>query len=154
MQTRLSIGWATFWVSVAVLMFWIPLRQLPGIGTLLNVIIISATLELSLLILPQPHFYLGILLQILIGIFLVGLGSGIYLIANLGPGPRDGLMTGLQRVTGLPISIVRSSMEIVVVLCGWLLGGVVGLGTLLFALGIGPSVAFGLFLVHRISHRP
>ena len=151
LQTQFSIGWATFWVSVAVLLLWIPLRQMPGLGTILNVIIISATLELALLFLPQPEMLALVLVQIVSGILLVGFGSGIYLVANLGPGPRDGLMTGLQRVTGMPIAAVRASLEISVVICGWFLGGVVGLGTVLFALGIGPAVSLGLFTVDKFS---
>lgn len=151
LQTKLSIGWATFWVSIGVLALWIPLRQVPGLGTLLNAIIVSATLELSLLFLPQPQLYPLAVLQIVLGILLVGLGSGIYLVANLGPGPRDGLMTGLQRVTGMPIASVRSGLELSVVICGWLLGGVVGIGTILFAVGIGPAVSLGLFTVKKIS---
>ena len=83
-------------------------------------------------------------------VFLVGIGSGFYLIANLGPGPRDGLMTGLQRKTNLPIAIVRAFLEITVVSIGWYLGGTVGIGTLLFAFGVGPSVALGLYLVNKM----
>ena len=85
------------------------------------------------------------------GVLLVGLGSGIYLTSNLGPGPRDGLMTGLQRVTQYPIAWVRVCIEISVVGAGWLLGGTVGIGTLLFAFGIGPAVAFGLHIVARLN---
>lgn len=146
-----SIGVSTFVVSVAVLVLWIPLSQTPGIGTLLNAIIISAAIELSLPYLPQPDIYLLKLIQTLIGIFLVGLGSGLYLIANLGPGPRDGLMTGLQRVTDFPVARVRTAIEISVVILGWLLGGIVGVGTLLFAFGIGPAVSIGLYSVHYFS---
>ena len=86
-----------------------------------------------------------------VSVLLVGLGSGIYLVANLGPGPRDGLMTGLTQVTGFPIAFVRASIEITVVLMGWYLGGTVGIGTLIFAFGIGPAVATGLFVVDHIS---
>ena len=81
---------------------------------------------------------------------LVGIGSGIYLVANLGPGPRDGLMTGLTKITNLPIALVRACLEISVVIVGWYLGGTVGIGTLIFAFGIGPCVAFGLFVVNKI----
>ena len=86
----------------------------------------------------------------IVSVLLVGLGSGIYLIANLGPGPRDGLMTGLTRVTNLPIAFVRASIEISVVLIGWYLGGTVGIGTLIFAFGIGPAVVIGLFVVKKV----
>jgi hypothetical protein len=82
---------------------------------------------------------------------MVGLGSGIYLIARLGPGPRDGLMTGLQKKTGLSIALIRGAIEFFVVICGWSLGGTVGVGTLLYALGIGPAVAFGINLIKKTS---
>lgn len=146
-----SIGACTFVVSVAVLLLWIPLSQTPGLGTLLNAIIISAAIEFSLPWLPRPESYLLQLLETIIGILLVGLGSGLYLIANLGPGPRDGLMTGLQRVTDLPVARVRTAIEISVVILGWLLGGTVGVGTLLFAFGIGPAVSTGLYSVQYFS---
>ena len=147
-----SIGVSTFAVSVAVLLLWIPLSQTPGLGTILNAVIISAAIEFSLPYLPQPELYLFKFVETVIGILLVGLGSGLYLIANLGPGPRDGLMTGLQRVTDLPVAWVRTGIELIAVVCGWFLGGVVGLGTLLFALGIGPAVSLGLYLVSRFFH--
>lgn len=146
-----SIGFSTFVVSVAVLLLWIPLSQTPGLGTLLNAIIISAAIEFSLPWLPQPESFPLQLLETIIGISLVGLGSGLYLIANLGPGPRDGLMTGLQRVTELPVARVRTAIEISVVVLGWLLGGTVGVGTLLFAFGIGPAVSIGLYSVQYFS---
>ena len=148
-----SIGVSTFVVSVAVLLLWIPLAQTPGIGTILNAIIIAAAMELSLPYLPQADLYVVKILQAVSGILLVGIGSGLYLIANLGPGPRDGLMTGLQRVTNLPVAYVRTAIEISVVVLGWLLGGTVGLGTVLFAFGIGPSVSMGLFAVHYFSRK-
>lgn len=146
-----SIGFSTFVVSVAVLLLWIPLSQTPGLGTLLNAIIISAAIEFSLPWLPQAESFPLQLLETIIGISLVGLGSGLYLIANLGPGPRDGLMTGLQRVTELPVARVRTAIEISVVVLGWLLGGTVGVGTLLFAFGIGPAVSIGLYSVQYFS---
>ncbi|MDA1371819.1 MAG: hypothetical protein O2971_13800 [Proteobacteria bacterium] len=150
--TGLSIGWATFVVSVGVLLLWIPLKQTPGLGTLLNAIIISAAIELSLPYLPQPSMYGLKIVQSAIGVLLVGMGSGLYLIAHLGAGPRDGLMTGLQRVTNFPIAWVRTALEITAVLFGWLLGGTLGLGTLMFAFGIGPAVSIGLYLVHHWSN--
>ena len=145
------IGFSTFVGSGGVLLFWIPLKQTPGLGTLLNAIVISAAIELSLPYLPTPEHYVLKIVEVLIGILLVGLGSGMYLIANLGPGPRDGLMLGLQRVTALPIAVVRTSIEISVVAIGWLLGGSVGLGTLLFAFGIGYAVSIGLYFVAHFS---
>ena len=149
--TGLYIGWANFLVSIGVLLLWIPLRQIPGLGTILNAILVSAALGLSLPLLPTPDILLLQIVQSAVGIFLVGMGSGIYLIAHLGPGPRDGLMTGLQHVTKFPIAWVRTSLEVTVVILGWLLGGTVGLGTLMFAFGIGPAVSFGLYTVSRFS---
>jgi len=149
--TGLYIGWANFLVSIGVLLLWIPLRQIPGLGTILNAILVSAALGLSLPLLPTPDILLLQIAQSAVGIFLVGMGSGIYLIAHLGPGPRDGLMTGLQHVTQFPIAWVRTSLEVTVVILGWLLGGTVGLGTLMFAFGIGPAVSFGLYTVSRFS---
>ena len=144
-----SIGITTFLVSISVLCLWIPLRQKPGIGTILNTIIISVVIEVSLPYLPTPELLVLQILQVIIGVVIVGLGSGFYLIANLGPGPRDGLMTGLQKMTNLPIALIRAIIEIIAVVCGWYLGGIVGLGTIVFALGIGPSVSAGLFFVGR-----
>ena len=149
-----SIGFATFIVSVLVLSAWIFLKQKPGLGTLLNIIIIAGMIDLSLFLFDfsTNNFLLNVLTGIL-GVLFVGLGSGIYLIANLGPGPRDGLMTGLQRITKLPIAWVRASIEISVVILGWILGGTVGIGTLIFAFGIGPAVALGLYLINEISSK-
>jgi uncharacterized membrane protein YczE len=144
-----SIGFCTFVVSVSVLLLWIPLKQKPGIGTLLNALIIALVFDYTLPYLPNPTDYEFKILQIIIGVLIVGLGSGFYLIANLGPGPRDGLMTGVQKVTGKPIALVRSTIEIIVVFFGWLLGGTVGLGTIIFALGIGPAVAVGIYFVSK-----
>ena len=139
--TGWSIGLATFVISTFVLLAWMPLRQTPGIGTILNIIIISVVLDLALPFMPQFDAYGLRLAEAAAGVIVTGIGGGIYLIANLGPGPRDGLMTGLQRLTGLPIAAVRSAIEISVVIMGWVLGGTVGAGTLLFAFGIGPCVA-------------
>ena len=131
------------------LFLWIPLKQKPGLGTILNTIIVSVVIDVSLPYLPSPDSLALQLLQVILGVLIVGLGSGFYLIANLGPGPRDGLMTGLQKITNLPIALIRTIIEITAVICGWYLGGVVGIGTVIFALGIGPSVSAGLFTVSR-----
>lgn len=149
-----SVGFATFIVSVLVLSSWLLLRQKPGIGTLLNIIIIAGMIDLSLFFFDfsTTNFLLNLFTGAL-GVLFVGIGSGIYLIANLGPGPRDGLMTGLQRITNFPIAWVRASIEITVVILGWMLGGTVGVGTLFFAFGIGPAVAFGLYITNEISSR-
>lgn len=149
--TDLTIGEATFLVSLAVLFLWIPLRQMPGVGTVLNAIILALVIEYSLPLLPHPTNSWIQVLQTTVGILVVGIGSGIYLVAHLGAGPRDGLMTGLQRVTHLPIALVRTSIEVAVVVIGWSMGGTVGLGTVMFALAIGPSVSVGLFLVDKFA---
>jgi len=155
--TNWSIGLSTFTISFFVLLFWVPLRQTPGVGTILNIIIISLVLDLSAPYLPLFETSAMRLAEAALGVIITGFGGGIYLIANLGPGPRDGLMTGLQRQTGHPLATVRSVIEISVVVLGWSLGGVVGLGTLMFAFGIGPCVATSmLFLqfcfVDRSAH--
>ena len=149
-RTGYSIGLTTFFVSIGVLCLWIPLRQKPGIGTILNTIIVSVVMDVSLPFLPSPESILLQTLQIISAVVIVGLGSGFYLIANLGPGSRDGLMTGLQRMTNKPIFLIRAIIEISVVIVGWYLGGVVGIGTIVFALAIGPFVSAGLFSVSRI----
>ena len=148
-KTGYSIGIATFIVSIGVLILWIPLKQKPGIGTILNTIIISIVLDVSLPYLPTPESFFLQALQVFIGVIIVGLGSGFYLIANLGPGSRDGLMTGLQKKTNLPIVLIRTTIEVSAVVFGFYLGGVVGIGTLVFAFGIGPAVSAGLFFVSR-----
>ena len=145
--TGWSVGLATFVVSFIVLLVWVPLRQTPGIGTVLNIIIISVVLDLALPFLPQFESLTLRVAEAAVGVIVTGIGGGIYLIANLGPGPRDGLMTGLQRLTGFPIAGVRSAIEISAVLLGWLLGGVVGVGTMLYAFGIGPCVAASMYML-------
>ena len=145
-----SIGIITFAISIFVISLWIFLNQKPGIGTILNALIIAVMIDLCLKYVSTPD---GFILKMFLAVFavmLVGIGSGIYLVANLGPGPRDGLMTGLQKKTNLPIAIVRAFLEITVVSIGWYLGGTVGVGTLLFAFGIGPAVALSLYIVGRI----
>ena len=149
LNISLSIGVVTFFVSLFALSLWMFFDQKPGIGTILNIIIIAAMIDLSIAFIDVPQSYLAQLVMAVVAVLLVGLGSGIYLIANLGPGPRDGLMTGIQRKTNFPIATVRAFLEITVVSIGWYLGGTAGIGTLLFAFGIGPAVALGLFLVKK-----
>lgn len=149
--TGLSIGTLTFLISLGVLILWIPLKQQAGIGTILNAIIVAAVIEWSLPYLPHPETYAMQILQAVLGTLIVGVASGIYLIANLGPGPRDGLMTGCQKATGLPIAWVRIFLEIVVITIGWTLGGTVGIATVIFAIGVGPAVSMGLYLIASIS---
>ena len=151
--TGLSIGALTFLISLGVLLLWIPLKQNAGIGTILNVIIISAVIEWSLPYLPHPEDYLIKILQSVFGTLLVGVASGIYLIANLGPGPRDGLMTGSQRLTGLPIAWVRIFLEVIVISIGCSLGGTIGIATVIFAFGVGPAVSLGLYFISKLSKR-
>ena len=146
----LSIGTTTFIVSMIVLFFWIPLSQKPGLGTILNAIIISLMIDICVKFVPTPIDYIYKLIMALIAVLTVGIGGGIYLVANLGAGPRDGLMVGLQKKTNFPIALVRAFLEITVVSIGWYLGGIVGAGTLLFAFGIGPAVALSLYLVSKI----
>jgi len=148
-QFNLSIGVTTFIVSIIVLFFWYPLKQKPGLGTLLNVILISIVIDLSTPILPYPKTLFYQILQSVIAVLIVGIGSGFYLTANLGPGPRDGLMTGLQKLTDKPIALIRTILEVSAVLIGFYFGGVVGIGTLFFAFGIGPAVSLGIFIVMK-----
>ncbi|MDB3947532.1 hypothetical protein N9404_05505 [Candidatus Pelagibacter sp.] len=145
-----SVGTITIFISFIVLLLWFPLNQKPGIGTILNALIIGLMIDVCIRYVQAPENYIS---QILLGAFAVltvGIGGGIYLVANLGAGPRDGLMIGLQKKTNLPIALVRAALEITVMSIGWYLGGTVGVGTLLFAFGIGPCVALGLFLVNKL----
>ena len=146
-QTNLSIGVTTFIVSIIVLLLWYPLKQKPGLGTILNVILISIVIDLSVHVLPYPKTFFFQIIQSVIAVFIVGLGSAFYLTANLGPGPRDGLMTGLQKLTDKPIAIIRTFLEVSAVIVGFYFGGVVGVGTLLFAFGIGPAVSLSIYIV-------
>ena len=145
-----SVGLITIFISIAVLLLWYPLKQKPGIGTILNALIIGLMIDACIRYVPTPENYFNQVLLGAIAVFTVGLGGGIYLVANLGPGPRDGLMIGLQKKTNLPIASVRAVLEITVMSIGWYLGGTVGVGTLLFAFGIGPCIALSLFLVNRL----
>ena len=146
----LSIGVITFFISSFVLFLWFFLDQKPGIGTIMNIIIIAIMIDVSIAFIPTSENYISQLLLAIFAVLIVGLGSGFYLIANLGPGPRDGLMVGVQIKTNFPIALVRVFLEITVVSIGWYLGGTVGIGTLLFALGVGPAVALGLFIVGKV----
>ena len=148
-KTGFSVGLITFLISVSVLAFWIPLNQKPGIGTILNAVIVAFMIDICIKYFPSPEYYLSQLALGAIAVLLTGIGGGIYLIANLGAGPRDGLMVGLQIKTNLPIAAVRVILEVSVVCVGWYLGGTVGIGTLLFALGIGPCIALSLYIVDK-----
>ena len=146
----LSIGTITLLISIAVLILWIPLGQKPGMGTIFNALIIALMIDLCIKFVPTPTNYFYQLILAVVSVITVGIGGGIYLVSNLGAGPRDGLMIGLQKVTNLPVALVRAILEISVVSVGWYLGGTVGVGTLLFAFGIGPCVALGLFIVDKL----
>jgi uncharacterized membrane protein YczE len=148
---NLTIGQTTFLTSVIVLLLWIPLKRKPGLGTLMNILVISVAIDVMIPILPSPENVVAQSVQVLVGIMLTGIASALYITCNVGPGPRDGLMTGLNEKTGVRVGRVRTGIEVVVLTIGWLLGGVVGVGTLLFALLIGQSVAISFALVERIS---
>ena len=150
LNVNLSIGTITLLISIVVLILWIPLGQKPGMGTIFNALIIAIMIDLCIKFVPTPSNYIHQLILAIFSVITVGIGGGIYLVSNLGAGPRDGLMIGLQKVTDLPIALVRATLEISVVSIGWYLGGTVGIGTLLFAFGIGPSVALGLYSVDKI----
>ena len=150
LNMNLSIGTITLLISIAVLILWIPLGQKPGMGTIFNALIIALMIDLCIKFVPSPSNYFYQLILAFVSVITVGIGGGIYLVSNLGAGPRDGLMIGLQKATNLPIATVRATLEITVVSVGWYLGGTVGVGTLLFAFGIGPCVALGLYLVDKI----
>ncbi len=147
----LSIGAATLVISAVVLLMWIPLKERPGLGTISNALVIALALQVMVQVLPEPSGLAVRIAFVLLGIGLIGIGSGLYLTTNLGPGPRDGWMTGMHLRFGWPISGVRLGIEGVVLVIGWLLGGTVGIGTVLFAVLIGPSVGYGLRVVGRIG---
>jgi hypothetical protein len=130
---------------------WIPLRETPGIGTILNAILIAMAIDVMAPFLPNPTETGPALIQTIIGIIVVGIGSGFYLTANLGPGPRDGWMTGIQQRSGWPIGRVRIGIEILVLSLGIVLGGTFGIGTIIYAIGIGPAVAMSLGVAGRWS---
>ena len=153
LNSSLNIGGSTFLVSVVVLLLWIPLRQKPGFGTLANIVVISASIEFGLLIIPTVDNVYMKYFYVLFGIALVGIGSALYITCGLGTGPRDGLMTGLHYKTGVRVGRVRLGIEIVALSVGAILGGSLGVGTALFALLIGQSVAISLGVLGRLTLR-
>ena len=153
LNSNLNIGQATFFVSLMVLFFWIPLKQKPGFGTLANIVVISASIELGLLIIPEVNNIVLKVFYVLFGILLVGIGSALYITCGLGTGPRDGLMTGLHYRTGVRVGRVRLGIELVALTTGALLGGSLGVGTALFALLIGQSVAISLGVLGRLTSK-
>lgn len=146
-QTGLPFGLVTNLIGAAVLLLWIPIRQKPGVGTLLNVLLIGPSAQLGLRLIPQQTVPVIQGLVLMGGIVLVAIATGLYIGARLGPGPRDGLMTGLHKRTGWKIWIVRTAIEVTVLTIGWILGGQVGIGTVAFALLIGPLVNLTLPLL-------
>ncbi len=153
LNSNLNIGQATFFVSLVVLFFWIPLRQKPGFGTLANIVVIAVAIELGLLIIPEVNNIFLKLFYVLFGILLVGIGSALYITCGLGTGPRDGLMTGLHYRTGVRVGRVRLGIEVLALTTGALLGGSLGVGTALFALFIGQSVAISLGVLGRLTSK-
>ena len=152
LRTDLDLGLVNGLVSVAVLALWLPLRERPGLGTILNIILISWVLELMVTHLPMVSTPVVQYTYAIGGLLLVGLASALYITTNLGPGPRDGLMTALHHRTGIRVSRVRLSLETVVFISGWLLGGRAGIGTLIFALFIGRAIALWLGVLARLVH--
>jgi len=150
-NTIFNIGESTFLVSVLVLLLWIPLKQRPGFGTVANIVVIAGAIEVGLFFIPAVESIFLKYFYVLFGIALVGAGSALYITCGLGTGPRDGLMTGLHYKSGVRVGRVRLGIEVVAASTGSLLGGSLGIGTLLFALLIGQSVAISLGVVERLT---
>ena len=151
LRTNLSIGEATALISLIVLLLWIPLREKPGFGTISNIVLIATFIEVGTHIFPDQESLAMGLIYNFIGISLVGIGSALYITCGLGSGPRDGAMTGIHHKTGIRVGRVRLAIEIVVLCAGAALGGTVGIGTAIFALLIGQSVAVSLGVISRIT---
>ena len=150
---NISLGFSTFAISTLILLLWIPLREKPGFGTLANIAIIASAIQLGVNVFPlASNYFVGVAMDLL-GIALVGMGSALYITCALGPGPRDGLMTAIHNKTGVRVGRVRLGIEGTVLLLGWLLGGTIGLGTALFALLIGQSIAISLGVVSRLTSK-
>ena len=149
----IGIGLSIIVVSFGVLLFWIPLKEKPGIGTFINFFVVAAVIEMTLPYIPYQTDISLKLIQVFLGILVIGLGGSIYLIANLGPGPRDGLMTGISKKTKIPMAYVRNVLEISVVIIGWSLGGTAGVGTLIFAIMIGPAIVAYMYLMKTIFEK-
>jgi uncharacterized membrane protein YczE len=150
-HTPLSIGEATFAISAVILVLWVPLREKPGLGTLSNAVVIAVALGVGVHWLPHPVAVGWQLVQTVTGTVLLALAGAVYLSANLGPGPRDGLMTGLSARFGWKVAPVRTALELSAFLAGWALGGKIGLGTAIFAFGVGPVLAWWLARLPRSS---
>ncbi|RJQ81580.1 hypothetical protein D5S17_05135 [Pseudonocardiaceae bacterium YIM PH 21723] len=144
LRTGLSFGWVTNLIGLAVLLLWIPLRELPGLGTVLNVLLIGFSADLVLTVLPEPETIFLQIGYLTLGILMITFFGAVYLGARFGSGPRDGLMTGAVRLTGLPVWLVRTVIELTVLATGWLLGGTAGVGTVIIAFTMGPLTQFFL----------
>ena len=153
LQFEIGIGLSIIIVSFGVLLFWIPLKEKPGIGTFINFFVVAAVIEMTLPYIPYQTDISLKILQVFLGILVIGIGGSIYLIANLGPGPRDGLMTGISKKTEISMAYVRNVLEISVVIIGWSLGGTAGVGTLIFAIMIGPVIVAYMYLMKTIFEK-
>jgi uncharacterized membrane protein YczE len=149
-HAHISLGWATAAISCVVLLAWFPLRERPGFGTIANLVIIAYMLDLTSTTMPVPHNVVLEALLMIGGVVAIGIGSALYLTTGLGPGPRDGLMTSIHRHFGVSVVYVRLTLEVVVLIIGWLLGGTVGIGTAFFAATVGFSIGVSLNVVERI----
>lgn len=152
-HAHISIGWSTALISCVVLLFWFPLRERPGVGTIANLVIIALVLDLTASIVPTPGSALVKMLFVVAGVAAIGIGSSLYLTTGLGPGPRDGLMTSVHRHLGVSVVYVRLTLEVAVLVAGWLLGGTVGVGTAFFAATVGFSIGASLNVMDRIVRR-
>ena len=153
-RTGWTFGTVTIVVGALVLLLWIPLRQRPGIGTVSNVIVIGIAVDASLWLVPTPSSLAVRIVFLTVGVVLNGVAGGAYIGANLGPGPRDGLMTGLVARTGRSVGLIRTGLELAVLGVGWLLGGNLGIGTLAYALAVGPLVQIFLPLMTVPADEP
>jgi uncharacterized membrane protein YczE len=152
-KTGMNLGWSTFVISCVVLLFWIPLKERPGFGTLANIVIIAFALQVGIDTFPSQTDFAGGIVFACLGITTVGIASALYITCGLGPGPRDGLMTGLHHFTGVRIGRVRLAIEALVLVVGAILGGRVGLGTALFAVFIGQAIAISCGILARLTHQ-
>lgn len=152
-HTNLSLGWSTALISSVVLLLWFPLRERPGFGTISNLIVIAYVLDLTTYALAVPSSPGLKILYIVGGVVVIGVGSALYLSTNLGPGPRDGLMTSIHRRFHVSLVYVRLTLELIVVVIGWLMGGTLGVGTVFFAATIGFSIGASLNVMERIVRR-
>lgn len=151
LKTGITLGVATFLISSLVLLAWIPLKEKPGFGTIANILVIAAAIQFGITYLPKTNNYFTGIVFAFVGVAMVGIGSAFYITCGLGPGPRDGLMTALHHRSKIRVSRIRLAIEVVVLTLGWLLGGHVGLGTMIFALFIGQSIAVAIGVVSRVA---